>query len=130
MHIQTETSPSSNAFDAGRKAQHRAMMQQLAQLQSKYKGVRGELLAKVAEELSHLDPAQLDAPARPPAPRPQVKSAPTPAPSPAPAAAAKAVRPTPPENMLPSCRVCGRGMKLNGAEGSLICARGHVRLLT
>jgi hypothetical protein len=118
MHTQTETH-SSSPFEAGREAQFRQMMEQLAQLQSKYKGVRGELLQKVREELMRSRPGS--------APR----SLPEPAPTPQPVRAAPQVaRPTPPEQMLPSCRVCGRGMKLDGAEGKLVCSRGHVRLLT
>lgn len=115
MHTQTQTD-SRSPYDAGREAQFREMMEQLAQLQTKYKGVRGELLQKVREELMRTRPGGA------PSPMPvAVKAAPAPA---------KAARPTPPEQMLPSCRVCGRGMTLNGAEGSLICAKGHVRLLT
>lgn len=121
MHTQTETS-STSSFEAGREAQFREMMEQLAQLQAKYKGVRGELLQKVRDELMRTRPGGAPAPMA-------VKPAPAPAPSPQPAPR-QAARPTPPEQMLPSCRVCGRGMKLNGAEGSLICPRGHVRLLT
>jgi hypothetical protein len=34
------------------------------------------------------------------------------------------------QNALPSCRVCGRNMKMNKAEGVLVCERGHTRLLT
>ncbi len=44
-------------FEDGREAQYQEMMQGLAKLQGKYKGVRGELLAKVSEELAKLKPA-------------------------------------------------------------------------
>lgn len=127
MHTQTsQTTSSSSTFDAGRDAQYRAMMQALEQLQARYKGVRGELLARVRDELAHLNPRGTPVPANAPPPSaPVAVEAPAPQPS-----AREAARPTPPENMLPSCRVCGRGMKLDGAEGGLICPRGHVRLLT
>lgn len=88
-------------IDDGRELQFEAMMEQLASMQAKYKGVRGELLAKVREELMRLKP---------------VRSAP-------------ATPPPPPEKVLPSCRVCGRTMKRNGPEGSLVCEKGHIRLL-
>lgn len=127
MHTETsQTTSSSSTFDAGRDAQYRAMMQALEQLQARYKGVRGELLAKVRDELAHLDPKGAPVPASSPPPPVRAVAAEV-ATAHAPK---KAARPTPPEHMLPSCRVCGGGMKLNGAEGSLICSRGHVRLLT
>lgn len=91
-------------YDQGREDQFREMMQQLASLQSKYKGVRGELLAKVKAELAKLKPVR---------------------------ATLSVVAPAaeqPPAAPLPSCRVCGRGMRLNGTDGSLICQNGHVRL--
>lgn len=103
MASMTEMKP---AFDEGREAQFREMMQQLAQLQAKYKGVRGELLSKVRDELSKLKPSA--AIARAPA----------------------AVAALSPEKILPSCRVCGRGMRVNGSEGTLICQNGHTRLAT
>lgn len=90
-------------FEDGREAQFQEMMQQLSQLQSKYKGVRGELLAKVREELARLKP---------------VASAPVPAIRVASASA---------EKMLPSCRMCGRGMRVNDTDGGLICDKGHTR---
>lgn len=102
-----------HGIDEGRALQFEAMMQRLASLQAKYKGVRGELLARVREELMSLKPdGDAPAPASPPRP---------------------AARPTPNpvvQNALPSCRSCGRGMKLNKAEGVLVCERGHTRLLT
>lgn len=98
-------------IDEGRALQFEAMMQRLASLQAKYKGVRGELLAKVRDELMSLKPAK-DAPASPP--RPAARATPNPV----------------VQNALPSCRMCGRGMKLNKAEGVLVCERGHTRLLT
>lgn len=100
------------SFEDGREAQFREMMEQLALLQSKYKGVRGELLARVHDEFLKLKPS---APAAPPlAAAPAVSVARTPSAA--------------PEKILPSCRLCGRGMKVNGSEGNLICAKGHTRL--
>lgn len=43
-------------MDEGREAQFEEMMERFAQIQSKYRGVRGELLAKVREELMRLKP--------------------------------------------------------------------------
>lgn len=136
-------------FEDGREAQFREMMQQLAQLQAKYKGVRGELLAKVHEEFLSLKPSGVKAPAsaaplsvaRAPAPMPEpapakAKRDPAPAAPPAPAVLApppaavatiakgKAAN-LAPEKILPSCRLCGRGMKLEGSN--LVCAKGHTR---
>lgn len=107
-----------STFDEGREAQFQEMMQQLAQLQSKYKGVRGELLLKVSEELARLKPSAV--PAKP---------------APALAATPKLTPPTPAirlasasaDTMLPSCRMCGRGMRRNDADGSLVCDKGHTR---
>ena len=45
-------------FEDGREAQFQEMMQQLSALQAKYKGVRGELLAKVREEFEKLKPTE------------------------------------------------------------------------
>lgn len=120
MASMTETKPS---FDEGREAQFREMMKQLALLQGKYKGVRGELLEKVRAELMALKPsASASTPAvsaaRAPAPEKIVARAPAPQ---------KVVARAPaPGKILPSCRVCGRGMTATG-DGSLICAKGHTR---
>lgn len=107
------TSGFEGSLDQGRAMQFEAMMQQLAAMQSRYKGVRGELLARVRDELMRLKPS---------------------------AASMSSVNPTPPrparatpsavQNALPSCRVCGRGMRRNGKDDTLICDKGHVRLLT
>lgn len=113
-------------FEDGRETQFQEMMQQLTLMQAKYKGVRGELLAKVREELERLKPVKPGglrvAPAPPPTPA---------APSPAPVVAAPAQKvkaKLAPEKILPSCRVCGRGMKLSASnDGSLVCERGHTR---
>ncbi|MDX2011079.1 MAG: hypothetical protein SFW67_12845 [Myxococcaceae bacterium] len=122
---------------------------------TKYKGVRGELLAKVREQLVG-DPATPASAAKPapvvarPAPvvaKPApVMTKPTPvivAPPPPPPVqlqpqasieSVRQLRRSTPEqkaavaNMLPSCRVCGRGMKLAGS-GTLMCEKGHVRNL-
>lgn len=98
----------SDAFE-GRQAQFDEMMEQLAQLQAKYKGVRGELLAKVHDEFVKLKPTRSATvtPVR----------APTAARAPSPVTAA----------MLPSCRVCGRSMKQTN-DNSLVCQNGHIRL--
>lgn len=91
-------------FDDGREAQFQDMMRGLAQVQSRYRGVRAELLAKVREELMRLKPTS------------SMKG--------------NGAPPTPPtHSMLPSCRMCGRGMKLN-AEGNLECPTGHIRVPT
>ena len=90
----------------GREDQFREMIQAFAALEGKYKGVRGELLAKVRAELSKLKPTA------------QTLSV-----VPAPVA-------TPPQQAQASeqtCRVCGRGMKLNVTDGRLICQNGHTR---
>jgi hypothetical protein len=123
---------------------------------SKYKGVRGELLAKVREQLeSSLEsgaaatkPAPVAAKPAPvmAKPAPVMMSKPAPVPPPAvvapvsvaqPQASVESIRQlrrsTPEQkaavaNMLPSCRVCGRGMKSAGS-GTLMCEKGHVRNL-
>ena len=101
-------------FDDGREAQFQEMMKQLNQLQARYKGVRGELLAKVREELAKLKPsASTAAPTITPPPPAPIRMASV--------ASASA------EKMLPSCRMCGRGMRLNDADGSLVCDKGHTR---
>lgn len=93
-------------FEDGRQAQFQEMMQHLTQLQSKYKGVRGELLAKVREELERCRPGSAEVEVAVPAIR--VASASS-------------------EKMLPSCRKCGRTMRVNDADGGLICEKGHTR---
>jgi len=95
------------AMDEGRAQQFDAMMRQLATMQARYKGVRGELLAKVREELMKLKPersATTLSSVAPPAP-------------------------TPPDKIYPSCRACGRSMKPSGADGTLVCQNGHTRLV-
>ena len=115
-----------STFEDGRAAQFQEMMQQLTQMQSRYKGVRGELLAKVAEELARMKPG---------APAIKVDSEFT---RMKPGAITTAAPPTPPipaikvasasaEKMLPSCRMCGRGMRRNDADGTLFCEKGHTR---
>ena len=123
-------------FEDGREAQYQEMMQELARMQAKYKGVRGDLLEKVRAELSALKPSR---PAhRVPAPTPPAaKVAAPPAKVTAPAAKVTVEKPAvekvaaaklPVEKvsaqrasaMLPSCRLCGRGMRLsNGATSSI-----------
>ncbi len=88
----------------GRDDQFREMMQELSALEGKYKGVRGELLAKVRAELEKLKPT---------ANRLSVVAAPPPV---AEVAASNA-----------PCRVCGRDMKVNASDGRLICQNGHSR---
>lgn len=81
-------------------------MQRLAELQSHYGGVRGQLLAKVWDELMTLKPKAEGATRR----------------------SHMSVAPSPPSPSLPSCRACGRTMKENG-HGSAVCQNGHTRLL-
>ncbi len=88
----------------GRDDQFREMMQELASLEAKYKGVRGELLAKVRAEFAKLKPS---------ATRLSVVAA-----APVEGAASASNQ---------SCRVCGRDMKLNGTDGRLVCQNGHSR---
>lgn len=91
----------------GREDQFREMLQAFAALEGKYKGVRGELLAKVRAELSKLKPtAQTLSVVQPPAPSPAAPA---------------------PVQFEQSCRVCGRGMKANATDGRLICQNGHTR---
>lgn len=99
----------------GREAQFEEMMQRFDEIHARYKGVRGELLAKVRAELMALKPGR--APAAP------ANDEPAPAPSPAPPRTLSIA----PSKMLPSCRMCGRGMKQQ-SDGTLVCERGHIRL--
>lgn len=92
-------------YEDGREDQFRAMMKELAAMQAKYKGVRGELLAKVSEELAKLKPSGAGL---------SVVAAPAASMMPA---------------SLPSCRVCGRDMKLSSTDGQLVCQNGHTRLI-
>jgi hypothetical protein len=101
-------------YDEGRKDQFSEMMQQLSTLEAKYKGVRGELLAKVRAELEKLKPS------------PTTLSVVAP---PAEVRAVASVSPVTSGAPLPSCRVCGRSMKLNGTDGTLVCQNGHTRLV-
>lgn len=124
-------------FEDGREAQFQEMMQQLTQMQARYKGVRGELLAKVREEFSRLQPGAATAIEAAPAPKPSpMLKAPQPKPSPALIRVSPALQPATPsirvaafaaDKMLPSCRTCGRGTRLNDADGGLICEKGHTR---
>lgn len=110
-----------DTLDEARLEQFEAMMEQFASIQAKYKGVRGELLAKVRAELMRLRPGANSPTPTPPAPvAVAVVAAPKPRPTPNPVT----------ERALPSCRVCGRGMKVNASEGNLTCERGHTRALT
>lgn len=117
------------AIDEGRAQQFDEMMTQLAAMQAKYKGVRGELLAKVREEFEKLKPgATTSEPAKAAAPQ----SKPAAEPVAPPKAVATPAKPVPAANraavqaMLPSCRLCGRSMK-RADDGSLVCAVGHIR---
>lgn len=94
----------------GREDQFREMIQAFAALEGKYKGVRGELLAKVRAELTKLKPTEKT-----------LSVVPVPPPSPAATTAAA------PVTFEQSCRVCGRGMKVNATDGKLICQNGHTR---
>lgn len=95
---------SNGTYDKGREDQYREMLQALASLEAKYKGVRGALLAKVREELTRTRPTTRTL---------SVVGAP--------AQAAVAAQ-------LPSCRVCGRQMRRTGTDGALVCQNGHTRL--
>jgi hypothetical protein len=48
-------------IDEGREAQFQEMMERFAEIQAKYRGVRGELLAKVRDELMRLKPERKQA---------------------------------------------------------------------
>lgn len=101
-----------HTLDDGRLLQFEEMMEKLSSMQTRYKGVRGELLAKVRAELAALKPSRANVAAN-------TNVAP--------------VRATPPQKeavakMLPSCRSCGRSMKQR-ADGVLVCQNGHTRLL-
>lgn len=112
-------------FEEGREAQFREMMDRFAEIHARYKGVRGELLAKVREELQSLKPAKAPKAAQQAAP---VKATPPPAAPAAKAAPLKVVTSPATSHMLPSCRSCGRSMKEAG-DGTLVCSNGHVRQL-
>ncbi|MCC6336854.1 MAG: hypothetical protein IT380_23040 [Myxococcales bacterium] len=119
------------ANDEGRLQQFQVMMDQLTAMQARYKGVRGELLAKVREELMRLRPGPNGGPGGGVKVEREDRSAP-PAPASSPPSASVHQLPTArasaqgPLQMLPSCRLCGRGMKLS-SEGLLVCAKGHTR---
>lgn len=106
-------------MQSGREAMFHELMERFSEIQNRYKGVRGELLAKVRAELETLQPgAKASSPA--PAPKATPAANPQPAAAPAPRVATG--------SMLPSCRSCGGTMREAG-DGSLVCARGHVRQL-
>jgi hypothetical protein len=115
----------------GREAQFHEMMEQLSQLQAKYKGVRGELLAKVREEFEKLKPTR-NGTVTPVRAAPVARATPA---RPVTTAATATARATPARpltspataGMLPSCRVCGRTMK-QANDNSLVCQNGHIRL--
>lgn len=128
-------------FEDGREAQYQEMMQELARMQAKYKGVRGELLEKVRAELSALKPSRpahrLAPPATPPpaakiavervpVEKPSAEKSPAPKPA-AEKAPVQKVSTAKLGAMLPSCRLCGRGMKLDEAANNLVCDKGHTR---
>ena len=83
-------------YSEGREEQYREMMQALQSLESKYKGVRGELLKKVRAEFERVKPPSTGF-ARSPEP---IKSS-------------------------PRCSACGRELKMNGTDGRLMCMNGH-----
>ncbi|MFZ5442072.1 MAG: hypothetical protein ACOZQL_18845 [Myxococcota bacterium] len=117
-------------FEEGREAQFREMMERFAEIHSRYKGVRGELLAKVRDELLTLKPSKAEKSDKAEkAEKASAKATPPPAPA-APSAPAKLKVVTSPatSHMLPSCRSCGRSMKEAG-DGTLVCQNGHVRQL-
>ena len=100
---------SKRTYVEGREDQYREMMQQLGVLESKYKGVRGELLARVRAELEKIKPNAQGLTMVPAAP-----------PSPVTMSSTSA-------SVNPSCRVCGREMRMNGTDGRLVCQNGHAR---
>ncbi|MGV3621582.1 MAG: hypothetical protein ACO1OB_12230, partial [Archangium sp.] len=63
-------------LDQGRLQQFEEMMEQLSSMQAKYKGVRGELLAKVRDELMRLRPGANNTPAPTPPAAAKVEVAP------------------------------------------------------
>ena len=89
-----------STYEDGRSEQYRQMMAALAQLQGKYKGVRGELLAKVKAELEKTAPT-----------KPSLRMV------------------TPPPAKPAPCRACGREMRPSGTDGTLVCQNGHSRIL-
>lgn len=133
-------------YAEGRGDQYREMIDALDRLSEKYKGVRGELLARVKAEMGKLAPnaegaakAEAVAPApekaklnvvKPPPPSPAVAqpvavAAPPPSPKSPPVQKAPLLSPAT-QNMAPSCRVCGRGMK-PAETGGYVCQNGHTR---
>lgn len=107
----------------GRELQFHEMMERLGALESKYRGVRGELLRKVREELMKLKPArgERSTPIKAEAVlehRTDLRQAET----------TTTTRKEFVQRMLPSCRVCGRTMR-DAGDGALACDKGHVRLL-
>jgi hypothetical protein len=122
-------------FEDGRQAMFQEMMAQLTQLQSKYKGVRGELLAKVREELERCKPGSENENPAPKVAEREIAAREIAAPvtvvpeiaAPPIRVAAIRVASASADKMLPSCRKCGRTMRLNDADGGLICDKGHTR---
>jgi hypothetical protein len=105
---------SKRTYVEGREDQYREMLQQLANFSAKYKGVRGELLDKVRAELEKLKPNASGLSMIPGA-------------APSPAAPAPVATQVAHAGANPSCRVCGREMRLNGTDGRFVCQNGHVR---
>lgn len=98
----TGTTETKRAYAEGRADQYRELMQAFAAVEGHYKGVRGALLAKVRAELEKTKPT----------------------------GATLSVVSTPSTGTAasnPTCRACGREMKLNGTDGRLVCQNGHVR---
>jgi hypothetical protein len=118
-----------DSFD-GREAQFHEMMEQLSHLQAKYKGVRGELLAKVREEFEKLKPTR-NATVTPvraaPPPATSARSISSAVPATTARGPARPITSAATAGMLPSCRVCGRTMK-QANDNSLVCQNGHIRL--
>lgn len=108
------------SLDDGRQMQFDEMMQAFRAIQARYKGVRGELLEKVREELMRLKPTKG---ASAPAPTPPNNVEPIrPVSRPVPQHKAEVAK------MLPSCRSCGRTMRQR-EDGVLVCQNGHTRQL-
>jgi hypothetical protein len=90
-------------IDEGREVQFHEMMSRLETFCARYRGVRGELLGKVRDELMQLKPQSATARPTPPAP-PTASAGPT-----------------------PNCRACGRETRLTN-DGMLVCRNGHSRV--
>lgn len=97
-----------NGYEDGRRDQYRQMMSALEQLQGRYGGVRGELLAKVRAEFEALEPSKSTTL--------RVVAPPVTVPS------------SGPVSKPSQCRACGRDMRPSDTAGTLVCQNGHTRI--